>query len=189
MGIALAIVVAIILAGFIVTIPVSSTSSIPLMAPQTTLVSVSQQTNATSSVFVVSATLQPGTYVDSPALLTVGSDVKITYGADNNLDVYVFNSSQFGNYASDGTTMPNILAQSGNGSGTIGFRVYSSDTYYLVFHDPFSVKIGVSSSGTATYSTATAYTTQTCISTEYSTSTKSCSDNLWAWLSGSRSCS
>ena len=189
MGIAFAVALAIILGGFVVMVPVSSASSRPMTVTQTTMVSVSRQTTATSSVFVVSATLQPGTYLDSPARLTIGSDVKITYAADNNLDVYVFTSGQFGKYASDGTTAPNVFSQSGNGSGTIRFHVNTSDTYYLVLHNPYPyVDIGVSSSGSASAPSAVAVVTETVTSTWYSSSTISCSYNFWTWLSGSRSC-
>lgn len=213
-----AIVVVIIVGGFVVSVPVTTLVPVQVLLPHTvtvtyttssqTVVPVTGQGTGTSSVFYIGqTTLQPNYYTDAYASLTTGSDVGISYSADDTVDVYVFSSSEYSQYVSSGTTSPNIAEQTGVTSGTVGFHVNFADTYYLVLHNPHTGflgigghNIGVSASGTDTYpTTTTTYITQTVtyttsslsVSTETSTSTstQSCSYLFWNWLLGSKSCS
>ncbi len=149
-----AIVVVIITAGFVVSVPVTTLVPVQVLIPHTetvtyttsstTVVPVNQQTTATASVFFIGqTTLQPNYYTSASASLTAGSDVGATYSADDTVDVYVFSSSEYSQYLSSGTTSPNIAEQTGVASGTVGFHVSFADTYYLVLHNPHTGFLGI----------------------------------------------
>lgn len=211
------VVIVIIIAGFVVNVPVTTVAAVPVVVVTTstttyttssnTAVPVTQQTTATAPVFVIGqTTLQPNYYQDSSAQLSTGTDVGVSYSSDDTVDVYVFSSSQFTQYQTSGTTDPNVASQTGLTSGTLGFHVSFSDTYYLVLHNPHNGflgigghNIGVSASGTETFpTTSTTYITQTVTYTTSSqfpvtqtlttSTTKSCSYLFWSWLFGSKSC-
>lgn len=214
------VIVGIFVAGFVIYIPVTTAKAVPYLlvntqtitytTSSTTTVPVSQEHTQTSTVWTIpQSTLGCNQYVYSSSFLTTGWDVQISWSASDTVDVYVFDSAQYSAYTSSGTTSQNILAMgSAPASGTTGFHVSLSDTYYFVLHNPHnglacfgSQNLGIfSGSGTATYqvsstvyvSQVVTYTTSSVTlqtQTLTSTSTASCSYQFWSWAAGSRSCS
>jgi hypothetical protein len=214
-GIASAAIVFVIIAGgFLVSvpvttlvpvrIPVSQTQTVTYVTSSTTLIPITNQGTGTSAVFgIAQTTLRPNQYTNAGAYLTPGSNVWISYSADDTVDVYVFNSTQFSQYAASRTTSPNMALQTGASSGTIGFYVNLADTYYLILHNPHTglgaFEISVSASGTDTYPTTfttyikqvVTYTTSGIVVTTRTLtgiSTQSCSHPFWNWLLGAKNC-
>jgi len=210
------IVIVVLAAGFLVYIPATSASYLPIAVVSTTestfvtssitLVTVTQASTATKPTFDGNNTqLRPGIYDAYSASLTVGTDVQVSYSASESANVYVFNSAEFSAYKSGGTTSPNIATDT-TSSGTLDFHISGTDTYWLVIYNPHSGPFGIGSSnvgytasGSETYPTSdttsltqtVTYTTSTPIvttSTSTSTTTVSCSHNLFSWLSGSKTC-
>ena len=208
------LVVGIIASGFGVSVPVTTLLPVLIKVPQTQTVTystsstavipVTVQTRATSSVFGIGQTVVgPNHYKSASEFLTTGSFVGISYSADDTVDVYVFSSGQFSQYAASRTTFPNVAEQTGASSGTVWFNVAFADTYYLVLHNPHTgtggFEITVSASGTDNYpTTTTTYTTQVVTYTTFGvvvttttlvgTNTQSCSHSFWTWLMGARGC-
>ncbi len=187
------IVVVVIIAGFAIYEPVT-VITVPYVSTSVTVVS-NQVVTAVSShaLSIGSTTIQPGEYASSSSPLTTGEDVQVTWSADDTVDVYVFDSSQYSAFSSSRTTSPNIAGQTNSQSrGTFGFQVSFDDTYYLVIHNghtgPFfgmeahNVEV-FGATGTATYQrTVSVYTTQTLTFTLTSEATNSCSYRFWNWL-------
>ena len=211
------LVIVIIMAGFLIYVPVTSAVAFPVVIVNTSTVTyvtssvaqvpVTNQVPVTQSVLgIVSTTLQPNYYVDSSAQLNTGTDASVTWSSDDSVDVYVFDSSQFSAYTQSGNTSPNIMSQTGQMSGTLGWHVTFSDIYYVVLHNPHTGFLGigahniqVTNQGSETYlASQTTYITQvityttsslaTLSSTVTSTTTKSCSYSFWSWVVGSKSC-
>lgn len=214
-GIASAVIVVVIIAGgFLVSvpvttlvpvqIPVSETQTVTYTTSSTTPIPITNQGTGTSAVFGIDqTTLRPNQYTNAGAHLTPGSNVLISYSADDTVDVYVFSSTQFSQYAASRTTSPNVAVQTGASSGTVGFYVNLADTYHLVLYNPHSglgaFEISVSASGTDTYPTTTTtyitqvvtYTTSGIVVTTTTltgTNTQSCSHPFWSWLLGAKGC-
>jgi hypothetical protein len=187
-----------------VQIPVRQTQTVTYTTSSTALIPITNQGTGSSAVFRIDqTTLRPNQYTDAGAYLTPGSNVWISYSADDTVDVYVFSSTQFAQYDASRTTSPNMAVQTGASSGTMGFYVSFADTYYLVLHNPHTGSIGfditVSASGTDTYPTTTTtyirqvvtYTTSGIVVTTTTltgTNTQSCSHPFWSWLLGAKGC-
>jgi hypothetical protein len=159
-------VLAIIIAGFVVSVPISalvnvpyksvstgyspttSTSvgqflvsasiTVPYVTRSTTVVAVTQTHSTSSSAFGISpVTLGCNEYAHSSTTLTVGEDVQISWSASDTIDVYVFISTEYQSYVNSGTTSPNVWGESSApASGSLSFHVSGSDTYYLMMHNP-----------------------------------------------------
>lgn len=246
-GIASVVVVAAILvSGFLIYIPVTTAKAVPyvvtstslstaeipylVVSPQvvtyttssTTQVAVTQSTQTSSQVYGLSAyTLNCNSYVYLSATLSQGWNLVVSYSAGDTITVYLFTSQEFSSFFNGGSPTPE-KSQSGLSSGTFGYSVPLTDTYYLVLdnnlHNGFfcvgGEKVTINSAtGTANYEVPTTtyinevvtYTTSsqtqvtqtyttTIVSTSYfpvtltSTTTKSCSYDFWAWLTGSNTC-
>lgn len=212
---AIVIVLAIgVAAGFVIMVPVTSKTPVTVAVETPTevtyetssqiLVTVSQASTATQSVWQGSdISLQPNHYDSYTASFSVGTNVQFQWSASIKVDVYVFNAAEFSAYQTSGTTSPNLYTNNAQ-SGSYAFYVAGADTYYLVIHDPNGLlgigasAVGYTTSGTESYPTTTfAYITQTTTyltssqsiltSTVTTTTTKSCSTPFWDSL-GSPTC-
>jgi hypothetical protein len=131
-------------------------------------------------------TLNCNTYTYESALLNQGWNVQVSYAAGDTITVYLFNSAEFSSFQSGGSPTSEA-SQTGQSSGSFGYNVPLTDTYYLVWDNNLHTglfcvggeKVTVTSStGTASYQTTqetvetvTAYSTSTSYSTSYRTST------------------
>jgi hypothetical protein len=212
------VVIVILLAGFLVYVPVTTMKAVPYLVvstqtvtyvtSSTTQVPVTQPRQTSSQVYSLTAyTLNCSSSVYLSATLDQGWDLVVSYSAGDTITVYLFNSQEFSSWQSGGNPTPE-KSQSGLSSGTFGYSVPLTDTYYLVLdnnlHNGFfcigGEKVTINYvTGTATYTTqatiyinqVVTYTTssQTLVTqTSTSTTTQSCSYQFWAWLTGSRSC-
>jgi hypothetical protein len=198
------LVIVILTAGFVIYIPATSVDYEPITVTGTventfatsstvaivntvehtfetssvTEIPIPGQTTVTMPVFLTSnLVLKPSYYDAHPALLTVGTDVQISWQASENVNIYIFSSTDFDTYAASKgvTTNPNVAMDSGAG-GTLAFYVSGTDTYYLVIENPNTgalglgpLDLGYTTTGTETYPTmTTTYLTSTAF---YPTST------------------
>jgi len=159
-------VLVIIVAGFVVSVPISaivnvpyksvstgyspttSTSveqylvgvsiTMPYVTSSTAVVAVTQTNSTSSSAFGISqVTLGCNEYAHASTTLTVGEDVQISWSASDTVDVYVFTSTEYQSYVNSGTTSPNVWGEnSAPASGSLGFHVSGSGRYYLMMHNP-----------------------------------------------------
>lgn len=176
----------------------------------TTTFKVAEVINITSQVYNINTTVLAGcggiTSASQGAQLQAGTRIGLSWFANDTVDVFVFNSTEFEAFQSTGMTSPN-LAAGANSEGTLRFNPVSSGSYYVVVHNPYggtncqaakNVRL-YGATGTATQmvtmtSTVTApaefvtssYSTVTETTTTHVTS--SCSNPLWAWLLGIESC-
>ena len=146
----------------------------------TTSVPISQSTTAAQPLFMESDdALATNHYDFYYASLTVGTDANVSWSASESVNVYVFNSSEYGAFTS-GQTSPNIATHSA-ANGTLDFRVAGTDTYYLVIQNTYSswtcvsgvcargANIRYTTNGSETYPTST--TTFMTSAVTYTTST------------------
>lgn len=104
----------------------------------TTSVPISQSTNATQPLFMGSdSSLATNHYDFYYASLAVGTDANVSWSASESVNVYVFNSSEYGAFTSSGQTSPNIATGSA-ANGTLDFRVTGTDMYYLIIQNEYS---------------------------------------------------
>jgi len=216
--VAIVVVVAIIAAGFLVTVPVSSVATTPVAIVQTVettfqtstiiVTPISQSGSASATIWSESdESLKPNTYDSWYVSLTVGTDVELSWQASDSVNIYVFTSAQYSAYSTSGgsTTSPNVASAS-VASSSLTFTIAATDTYYLAIENPHnglfglgSTTVGYSSTGSETYpTTSTTYVTQTSTfltstptvvtSTSTSTTTVTCSTPLWESF-GSHTCS
>ncbi|MGD0477260.1 MAG: hypothetical protein ABSB29_03720 [Nitrososphaerales archaeon] len=162
------VVLAIIIAGFAIYVPITSMSqvifpytstsyfstTVPELVPYTNIVTynttstivvtTTQQTTTASQVWNTEQTTL-GCDFNNPSIewtsqtwaLSVGMDLQVFWNASNTVDVYVFNSAQYGNWVNSGTTIPNVAEESkAPMSGSLSFQVSGSDTYYIVLRNP-----------------------------------------------------
>ena len=133
----------------------------------TTSVPISQSTTVTQPLFVESDTsLATNHYDFYYAPLAVGTDAQVSWNASETVNVYVFNSSEYGAFPSSGQTSPNVATDSA-ASGTLDFRIASNDTYYLIIQNEYSswncvsgvcargASVRYSTSGSETYPVST----------------------------------
>jgi hypothetical protein len=110
------------------TFTTSSTTSVPM----------SQSTNATQPLFTESdSSLATNHYDFYYAPLSVGTDANVSWSASETVNVYVFNSSEFGAFTSSGQTSPNLATDSA-ANGTLDFHAPGTDTYYLVIQNDYT---------------------------------------------------
>ena len=153
---------------------VYTTSTVYTSYPVSTFTSVVTNTIPSSQsqqVYSLSDyTLNCSSSVYESATLDQGWNVEISYSAGDTITVYLFNSAGFHNWETGSSTNP-VATQTGQSSGTFGYNVPLTDTYYLVWDNNlhsglFCVggeKVTVTSStGTATFaSTTTTLETET----------------------------
>jgi hypothetical protein len=65
-----------------------------------------------------------------------GANVEIVWNATGKIDVFFFNSSQFSQFQSSGTTSPNVLSSSSNDSGEMKACGLPQGDYYIVIRNP-----------------------------------------------------
>ncbi len=110
----------------------TQTNTVPTYQIVTVIVPVQTAQSQNQALLDVSSyTLQPNNYVYGSGQVPAGSDVAITWSADDTVNVYAFTSSQFSAYSKDVTGASPIVQQNA-ASGTLGFHAYTSDTYYIV---------------------------------------------------------
>ena len=186
-----AIVLVIILAGFVVSVPITSkaqvlipftstsysfstvrvpvsqTNTVTYMTSSISTETITQQVTTTSRVWDVGSTTlncsNTQTSVEwtfAESTLSAGMDVNVSWSASNTVDVYVFNSTQYGNWVSSGVASSNIAGENNAPTNaSLSFQVQVSGTYYLVLRNPHlglfcegSSNLGIYSAvGTATY--------------------------------------
>lgn len=120
------------------------TSTVTFTTNSTTVETITQQTTTTSQVWNIGQTTlycdfdnQSVEWTSQSSALSVGMDVKVSWNASNTIDIYVFNSTQYSNWVSSGTTSPNVAEQSNAPiSGSLRFNVSDSGMYWLVLHNP-----------------------------------------------------
>jgi hypothetical protein len=148
------------------------TQNVPYVTSSTYQVPVTQQVTTTEYGYGISqVTLQCNQYAYSGWALSPGMNVKVSWSADNTVDVWVFTSSEYDSYVSSGTTNPNVANWGGAPqSSSLSFYVSGADTYYLVLHNPHNGIACLGSSPLAIYSASgqaiytvqvTTYVTQT----------------------------
>lgn len=117
---------------------VSVTITVPYATSSTGVVAVTQMHTTSSPAFGISqVTLGCNEYAHSQMTLTAGQDVQISWSASDTVDVYVFTSTEYQGYVSSGTTSPNVWGQDvAPASGSLSFHVLGSGTYYLMMHNP-----------------------------------------------------
>ena len=199
-------------AGFLVYMPISSSSSAAVgivststevFPTLTTRVNSSIiSTNVAQSIFQRSdVKLVPRGFDFSSSELNAGSSVKISWNASGQVDVFFFNSAQMLYFSSYGIPGGNLGSNNGI-NGTMNLLIQAHDTYSFVVanaNDSPQSLVEYSSNGIEgqtvaglTYSTqTTTYLTSsqsliTSMSNE--TTTTTCSHYFWTWLFGDRSC-
>ena len=193
------VIVAIIASGFVpyvvalkvVATPygTTETTSIPYEGVQT-LTQQSITTVLSPAYSINSYTINCSNYVWDSASLISGENVQVTFSASDTVDAYLMSSQQYSSY-NGGTTSNYETALTGQSSGTLGFNVAVSDTYYLVIYNLHTglfclggEKVAIySARGVASFPTTVSYqvtTTETLYSVSTyttsltSTSTKTC---------------
>lgn len=203
-------VIVIIVAGFLVSVPVTKATAFPVVVASTSTVTYYTDSLqvTTQPVFVIGNNVTGSNnvtwlynaavgqnYTYASALLPRDSEVSETISSDRNwVDVFVFDAVQFAAYQQNGTRYPSFVSSTGQSGPTLNWEVLLTDTYYLVLqtrsNPPTSFNFA---SGTLTHwgSQYVTYTTtsQTLVSnTVTSTTTKTCSFPFWNWVAGSKSC-
>jgi hypothetical protein len=145
------------------------------------LVPVTQKAPAQSTpVFHISdQTIQQGFYVDASSPLSAGQNVSVSWSASNTVEVYVFNSTQYSTYAKSGDASSPVATQN-LPSGTFGFQVPATGTYYLVVYNENTEVFGA---GNLYYSIILNSAGGTATSPQRTTS---CNENVITALSGGR---
>jgi hypothetical protein len=143
-----------------------------------TEIPIPEQTTLTAPVFLTSDIMLKPTYYDAhPALLTVGTDVQISWKASENVNIYIFSSTDFDTYAaSNGVTTNHTVATDSGAVGTLAFHISGTDNYYLVIENPNigvlgvgAANVGYTTTGTETYPTITTTNLESTVT--YATST------------------
>jgi len=165
------------------------TTSVPYEGVQT-LTQQSLTTESNQVYSISSYTINCSNYVYQYASLNSGENVQVTFTASDTVDAYLLSSEAYSSY-NGGTTNNYDSALIGQSSGTFGFNVAVSDTYYLVIYNPHTglfciggEKVAIYSAvGTASFQTTvnyqvttteTLYSVSTYTTTLTSTTTKTC---------------
>ncbi|HME18624.1 MAG TPA: hypothetical protein VKF15_02675 [Nitrososphaerales archaeon] len=159
------LVLAIVVLGFLVSVPTTSAVTVPYRWTSTSEVAVASTstepylvgvsttvgytaTNAsvieyvhqvmtTAHVLTISrTTLYCNQSVYAANPLVAGADVQVTWNATGKVDVYVFNSTQFDSYLGSEQITSSTVNQTGEASGVLRFRASSTGSYFFFILDP-----------------------------------------------------
>jgi hypothetical protein len=179
---------------FVPIVPYSYQIEVPYQTTESRQVPYQEIQTMSSTVFTLSSyTLRPGHYVYIPSQISAGKDVSISWSADDTVSVMVFSSDQFKVYQNNPSNAVPIVSRSNVASGTLGFRVSATDTYYLVLYNPHTGFLGIGAhnvgiynvNGTATWhEIVTKYRTETVTVTKWSTETKQVNISIFDLLTG-----
>ena len=167
-------VLLLIIIGFAVPfIPVTKTEAVSY---------VSNKEQSTPVFQISSYTIDANHWVYQTASLSVGEDIQVSYSASDTVNAYLFSSSQYSSYSGQSNPSSEV-AQTGQASGTISFRVSASDTYYLVIFNPHNGFLGLGSHSVGLYSAGGTAASLAAV-TLTSTTATSCNQSLISYLSG-----
>jgi hypothetical protein len=179
---------------FVPIIPYSYQVQVPYQTTEDVQVPYQETAPQSSILFTLASyTLQPNYYLHPSAQISSGKDVSVSWSADDTVNIKAFNSDQYNLYAANTGNPQPIVSRDNVASGTLGFHVSATDTYYFVIFNPHngffglgSHNVGIfSAGGTATWQeTVTKYRTETHTVTKWRTDTKNVNINLFNMFTG-----
>lgn len=142
-GATIVVVLVVIAAGFFIPTPYSASKATTFGTTSTHTVTTLQSITTSQLILKANSTiLNPGDYVDVSAQIAPQSELRVTWNASDTVYVYIFNSSQFVDYYSQGTAFANIASEKDITVGTMSVNVSQNDTYYIVIQNPHTGILG-----------------------------------------------